>query len=113
MIPAWRIDPGLSREAAEASGQVRRATTSVKQLEDRLERATLACEAMWLILKDKLGVGDEELLNRMNELDLTDGALDGKVRKGAVACPSCGRTIARRFPQCMYCSQPIMHDPFA
>ena len=113
MIPVWRIDPGLSRVAAEASGHARRAKTSVAQLEDRLDRATLACEAMWLILKEKLGVGDEELLNRMNELDLSDGELDGKVRKSAVACPSCGRTIARRFPKCMYCGQPIMHDPFA
>jgi hypothetical protein len=113
MFPIWRIDPGLSRAAAEATGSARRASTSVAQLEDRLDRATLACEAMWHILRDKLGVTDEELLNRMNDLDLTDGELDGKVRKGAVTCPACDRTITSRFPRCMYCGQAVKHDPFA
>ena len=84
----------------------------VSELEARFERALLMCEAMWTILRDKLGVTDLELLQRINDLDLSDGQLDGKVRKGAVACPQCGRTIARRLPKCMYCGQAIMHDPF-
>ena len=100
-------------EAAEAKGTARRAGTRVEELEDRLDRALLACEAMWTILRDKIGVTDEELIDRVNEVDLSDGRLDGKVRKTAVTCPSCGRTIAQRFPKCMYCGQAIVHDPFA
>ena len=84
----------------------------IDALEDRLESALLVCEAMWSLLRDKVGVTDEDLVQRINDIDLSDGTLDGKVRKTPVSCPKCSRTIARRMPQCMYCGQPIMHDPF-
>ena len=102
-----------AQDAAEAKGTARRVASSAREVEDRLERAVLACEAMWTLMRDKLGVSDTELVQRINDIDLSDGRLDGKVRKTAVSCPSCGRTIARRFPKCIYCGQVIVHDPFA
>lgn len=98
--------------AAEAKGDAKKAQRSATEIEAKLDRALLACEAMWTMLRDKLGMTDVDLLKRINEIDLSDGKLDGKVRRSAVSCPSCSRTIARRFPKCMYCGQAIMHDPF-
>lgn len=106
------MDPSAHAEAAQAKGEARATRTKVAELEARLERTLLACEAMWTLLRDKIGVTDLELIERINDVDLSDGRLDGKVRKTAVSCPSCGRTISRRFPKCMYCGQAIMHDPF-
>jgi hypothetical protein len=108
-------NPGLttSRDAVQAHGAARKAGSQVKELESRLDRALLACEAMWTLVRDKLGVTDGELFDRINEIDLSDGKLDGKVRKTAVSCPSCGRTIASRHARCMYCGQAVMKDPFA
>jgi hypothetical protein len=100
----------ISSEGAKADGAGRRAGTA--ELEACLDRTLLVCEAMWTLLRDKLGVTDKELVDRINEVDLSDGKLDGKVRKTPVSCPKCGRTISRKFPQCMYCGQPIIHDPF-
>ena len=100
-------------QAAEATGKARGARRRVEELESRLDRSMLACEAMWTLLRDKLGVTDIELIDRIHEIDLSDGQLDGKVRRGAVSCPKCSRTISPRFPKCMYCGQPVMHDPFA
>ena len=104
------VDPSAHAEAAQAKGDAR--ATTVAELEARLERTLLACEAMWTLLRDKIGLTDLELIERINDVDLSDGRLDGKVRKSAVSCPSCGRTISRRFPKCMYCGQAVMHDPF-
>ncbi len=98
--------------AAGAAKTAKAARTDARDVEDRLDRALLACEAMWSILRDKLGVTDIELVERINDIDLSDGELDGKTRKPAVTCPKCGRKIAQRFPKCMYCGQPIVHDPF-
>ena len=100
-------------DAAKATGDARAAKRNVADIEARLDRTLLACEAMWTLLRDKLGATDVQLIDRINEIDLSDGKLDGKVRKTAVSCPSCKRTISRRFPKCMYCGQAIMHDPFA
>jgi len=99
-------------EASEAKAAARAARSGVTSIDDRLERTLLACEAMWSLLREKLGVTDLELLDRINALDLSDGKLDGKVHKPAVTCPKCKRTIARRHPKCMYCGQDVMHDPF-
>jgi len=82
-------------------------------LEERLDKLGLICRAMWSFLQDATQLTEEELTKRAEEIDLSDGKLDGKVRKAAVSCPSCGRIISRRFPRCMYCGQAIMHDPFA
>ena len=117
MTAFWAIRGGMNyaaaAEAAEAKGDTRTAKRNLADLETRLDRTLLACEAMWTLLRDKLGATDLELIDRINDIDLSDGKLDGKVRKTAVSCPSCGRTISRRFPKCMYCGQAIMHDPFA
>ena len=42
-------------QAGDASSAARKATTSVEELENRLERSMLACEAMWSSRGDKLG----------------------------------------------------------
>lgn len=101
------------REIADAKGTAERAKTDVEQLELRLERALLGCEAMWSLLRDHLKLTDEALLDRIYQLDISDGKLDGRARKATASCPSCKRTISPRFPRCMYCGQEVMHDPFA
>lgn len=106
-------NPNVTVDAAQVAGDARGARNKANELEMRVERAMLACEAMWTLLRDKLGLTDVDLVQRMNDVDLSDGQLDGKVRRGAVSCPSCGRAISRRFPKCMYCGQAVLHDPFA
>ncbi len=95
------------RSTSQSDGQ------SVSELSQRLDRAMLACEAMWTILREKLNLTDAELIDRINAVDLSDGKLDGKVRKSAVSCPQCGRTMSAKMSKCMYCGQPVVQDPFA
>lgn len=102
----------VAANASSARSKARQTRAGGAELQARMDRAMLACEAMWTLMRDKLGITDENLLARINEIDLSDGKLDGKVRKTPVACPKCNRTIPARMPQCMYCGQPIMQDPF-
>lgn len=108
-----RSPDSASADAARAAGDARRARQTADDLELRVERTLLACEAMWSLLREKLNLTDVDLAQRINEIDLSDGTLDGKVRKGAVSCPKCQRAIARRFNRCMYCGQMVVQDPFA
>jgi hypothetical protein len=85
---------------------------AVEQMEARLDRALLTMEAMWTLLRDRLGATDQQLLDRVVELDLTDGVLDGKARRPALQCPQCERRIPRRFARCLYCGAEVKHDPF-
>lgn len=113
----WSVVRGgslaASMEARAAQRSAGEAQAGLAEVEAHCDRAMLICEALFTILRDKLGVTEEELIQRVNDIDLSDGQLDGKAKKSsAVTCPKCDRTISKRFPRCMYCGQPIMHDPF-
>lgn len=75
------------------------------RLERRLERLTLLCQAMWTLVRDRNGVSEDDLARRVQELDLKDGKLDGRLAPG-VACAACGRVSSRRHPRCLYCEAP-------
>ncbi|MFV1959319.1 MAG: hypothetical protein ACC662_07885 [Planctomycetota bacterium] len=100
------------RSAAQAEGQAQRATTSVTELEARLDRLALLTEALWTLLRERVGMTDEELLDRVREVDLSDGVLDGKVRHGSAPCPQCGRMLSHRHLRCIYCGAQARRAPF-
>jgi len=105
-----RMIHGARRDAAEARRDVRDARTSLAELEERVGRLTLACTAMWALLRQRSGVTDQELLEVIQEVDLRDGVLDGQHKPPALACPSCGRRNNRRHRACMYCEAPLPHE---
>ena len=94
---------------AEAKNATSLATTSsvaAGELKSQLDTLVLANQAMWEILSDKLGITDNDLIVKMNEIDLRDGKLDGKVdssRLTATECPDCGNKIGKRRTNCYWC----------
>ncbi|USD35892.1 MULTISPECIES: hypothetical protein [Ferrimonas] len=93
-------------DAQSASGLAVSSSTSVTELRNQLDTLVLANQAMWEILSERLNVSDAELVTRMNEIDLRDGKLDGKLsnsRLTAMACPECGKTIGKRRANCYWC----------
>lgn len=101
------------READRAYYKARNAGEAVAELRARCDKALLVCEALWTFLRDELNVTEEKLLERIREIDLEDGAADGKVRRPPEPCRQCGRTVSRRHPRCLYCGAPVRQDPFA
>lgn len=99
-----------SRRINEAKNAARRGTAKaldakrdVRYLEERLDRLTLVNMAMWSLLKEKVGVTEEELINRMVEIDISDRKADGKVTPDVRKCGKCGRTLAAKHRKCLYC----------
>ena len=122
----WSIDAGASdimdgynavnnaaRAASHAVGDAGRARGAVQDLEERFDRLALVSEALWTLLRDRVGITEAELLDRVREVDLSDGVLDGKVRRPVVDCPSCHRAVSTRNMRCIYCSAELKRPPFA
>ena len=86
-------------------------STSRRQ-QDRIDRLTLVCNAMWSLMSEVTGLSDEQLEERIKDLDLSDGRLDGKVRASVKQCPSCDRPLSNKHTTCMYCGSEIEADPF-
>ena len=75
----------------------------IRYLEDRLDKLLLVNMAMWELLKDRTELTEEDLLAKVQEVDLRDGQADGKISKTVAKCPKCGRTMSPRHKKCLYC----------
>lgn len=100
------------QEAAEANLNAQRgleraaeAQRDLASLEDRLDRLLLVCTALWELLRDRTELTEEDLLAKVQEVDLRDGQADGKISRTVKKCPACGRTMSLRHRQCLYCGQ--------
>ena len=99
-------DPVALQSANAASSEARRASDKAERMQFEIDRLLMITEALWMILKEQHGYDDAELQRRVTEIDMRDGKLDGKVAKTApVKCPSCGKTLQKKRPRCIYCGQ--------
>jgi hypothetical protein len=97
--------------AAERAGEAR---TSMLFMQADIERLLMITEEFWNILKEKHGYTDEDLIQRVQAIDMQDGRLDGRVaRQTPTTCPQCGRPAARKRIACMYCGTASTEHPFA
>ena len=89
--------------ASEASRVASDARMTAQDLTERIDNLTLVCMAMWTLMREKTGVTEEELMQRVKDLDLMDGVEDGKITKTVAKCGSCNRVMSPRHKKCMYC----------
>ncbi len=94
-------------DASSAKDEVSRHNDRVRELEFSLHRMALASQAMWELLRTRLGVTEEELLATMKEIDLRDGKLDGRMSAQVTKCPQCQRTVGNRHARCIYCGTTV------
>jgi len=92
--------------ANRSAAKARDARTTAKQLENRVDQLVLVCMAMWSLLREKTDLSEEDLAARVQQIDLQDGSLDGKVKRELARCSHCGRTLSRRHVRCLYCGTP-------
>jgi hypothetical protein len=102
-ISRFRSDSTSGIAAAQAESRARDAKETAMGLEERLDKLTLVCTAMWELLREKTKLTEEDLLHKVQELDMRDGVPDGKVTRTVAECPHCHRTMSPRHQKCLYC----------
>ena len=97
----------------QAESAANNAIHEVENLKQDVEKLLMITEALWGIIQEQLEYDDEELIRRIEEIDLRDGKLDGRVKGGPPPeCPQCGRVLIGKRPQCLYCGTEVKRDPF-
>jgi hypothetical protein len=76
------------------------------RLEGRVDRLAMVCAALWDLVKEHTELTEEDLFRRVEDIDLRDGVLDGKVARETITCVKCGRVMSARHSQCLYCGTP-------
>ena len=107
------VGRGMETGTGAAQADARAARDATEALRADVERLLIITEALWTLLKEKHGYSDEELYRQVEEIDLRDGKLDGKVARSApLKCPRCNRTLMGNRPACIYCGQEVQVSPF-
>jgi len=88
---------------SQGRGSSTPSTAYVRRLEDRVDRLVVISMAMWSILSEKANVSEDELMARVQALDLSDGKADGKLNLNVMDCPKCSRKLSVRHQRCLYC----------
>lgn len=98
--------------AVPASGTA--STEHILDVDERVDRLLLVVAAMWSLLEDT-GMTEEQLEQRMRELDEADGRADGKMTPPTVTCTNCGAAVPGELDKCQFCGTPVPGDadPFA
>jgi hypothetical protein len=89
-----------AREALRSTGE---GVYDRRRLEDRLERLALICMGMWSLLQSTTDLTEEDLVERVREIDLMDGVVDGKITHQVCRCGRCDRPMSSRHTRCIYC----------
>ncbi len=103
---------GASRDSVDAKHAARQAQYQVRFLEANLAKALMINEALWELIRDKLKLTEDDLNNKLYEIDMRDGQLDGKNQRPVSDCPNCHRKVSARHPACLYCGAIIDDSVF-
>jgi hypothetical protein len=98
---------GAERTAERAMSKADRYAADIANVQRQIDRLTLACQAMWELLRDRSDLTEQDIESKMNEIDGRDGTLDGKIGTTLADCPSCGRPTNSRRSSCLMCGAPL------
>jgi len=100
-------------DAARAKSRAISVERHVRVLQANLAKSMMINEALWELIRDQHGLTEKDLHDKLYQVDMRDGVLDGKHQRKAVQCPNCGHTVSPRHPACIYCGHVIDDSVFA
>ena len=104
-----RMDLGAAQAKAESA--TRKAEDVEMELEMKIDKLSLITQALWSFIRQNHSMTDDALMDKVKEIDMRDGILDGKVSKGrAKQCPDCNRVMNKMHSKCLYCGHEGLSD---
>ena len=89
--------------AAQAQNRAQSAQELIHQMEKRVNRLSLLCQAMWEMLRERAEFTEDQLAAKVLEVDLRDGRSDNRITTLIRDCPSCGRKTNSKRLVCVIC----------
>ncbi len=89
--------------AHRAQTKADRSAGEVSDLKQQVERLSLACQAMWELLRDYSGMSEEHIESKILEIDGRDGRVDGKIATLILTCTACGKPTNSKRQFCVLC----------
>jgi len=96
--------------SAQANARSYQNQSNIKIVEDKVDSLALICQAMWELLEER-GLSSEELAKKIEEIDLRDGEISGKISTVS-HCPDCKRKLGKKLNQCFWCGSKIPENNY-
>jgi len=108
--PNYHVHVNQSNSRSDAA----RNEGDIRALKNEVDRLSIICEALWEMLAERHGLEEIDLVDKMTQIDLRDGKLDGKKdqKEPPRDCPRCKRTLLTDRPICLYCGEVTLPRPF-
>lgn len=105
-----RAADSIAREITYEQGVVK---AHVEALDEKIDRLAMICRAMHELLREHTSITDQDLAQRITDIDLRDGHEDGKASPIPTKCPNCDSMICKKFNRCLFCGfKDESGDPF-
>ena len=113
----WQHDSDVYDIATSAEKEAIKASRTVEGIatthDEKVDRLALLCRAMWELIRERNGLSEEALIDKVKEVDLLDGSRDGKITIPPLKCSKCGRIVSKRHRRYVYCgSQELLDTAF-
>ena len=95
------------RSAERIADQNERA---IAALEAKIDSLALTCRALFEFLESHNAITEEELKQKMEEIDLRDGTKDGRITPRSKVCNGCGRRASKTRSTCLYCGSHCVEE---
>lgn len=92
---------------ASSAGQT---TAELMEVNNRVDRLLLVVDAMWSLLRES-GWTDAQLRQRIEDLDSSDGLMDGRRTPLARQCPKCAAMVGAERSTCAFCGADMPTEP--
>ena len=92
-------------KAEHAMDRTKRLSAEVDDLKRKADALTIACQSLWEIVRTRMSLDEPLILAKMQEIDLRDGKLDGKIATQKTVCSSCARANNTKRHSCLYCGR--------
>ncbi len=97
-------------KAQRAISKADRYAQDIADLKRHSERLSLACQAMWELVRERTGLTEDEIETKILEIDARDGRIDRKIATRQLVCPSCGKPTNSRRTTCVLCGVPLPRE---
>lgn len=94
----------LARSAVAADGTIH--GNRIEDLDERIDSVALIMRAMWALLEEQ-GLTNDQLIAKIEELDMLDGTPDGKMTRPPIDCPGCDSKVAPGLTRCQFCGTDV------
>jgi hypothetical protein len=99
-----------ARLASLAGARSGATVDDILDLEERVDRLILVVDAMWSLMEQH-GYTDDQLKQRIAEMDAEDGHLDLRRTRKPTLCGGCGAMVPADLPSCQFCGTVVPDHP--